>query len=146
MKKRSLFISLCGFMESMKSSNPLTSLQFLKNSLLAYSAPLFQCLKFLLFFPLVRVSAVGRRWIPFLCVFFSITAVYGSTVETLVAAGCSRFSDGLDSSLSYSRSSNSLTFFGYLPIGGDLRLMWRHMKKKKKLIFLMRTNKKITRL
>ena len=64
---RSLFFSQCGFMKSIKSSNWLRSLQFLKtNSLLASSLRVFQSLKISLFFLLFRVSRVGRCWFAFL--------------------------------------------------------------------------------
>ena len=80
-KFRSLFFSPWGFMESVYSSNRLTSLHFLKKPILAYSVRVFQSLKnsvLLLFF---RVFRLSRCRIPFLRVWFSITAVYRSTVD-----------------------------------------------------------------
>ena len=127
-KYRILFFSPWGFMESVYSSNWLTSLHFLKNPLLAYSVRVFQSLKnsvLLLFFRLFRLS---RCRISFLRVWFSIKAVYRSKVETLVAAGCSGFSEDLDSSLTCSRFSISLFSSGYFLVGGDMLLLRRHMK------------------
>ena len=86
--------------------------------------------RFHFFFLLFRVSQVGWCWFPFLRLWFSIRAAYRSTVETLVAAGCSGFSVGSDNSLSYSGLSISLPSGNFL-VGGDLLLMQRHMRNQR---------------
>ena len=82
------------------------------------------------FFLLFRVSPVSRWWLPLRRVRFSIAAVYRSTADTLVAAGCSGFSVRLENSLSNSRLSNPLPSAGKFLVSGDLFWMRRHMSNR----------------
>ena len=104
------------------------SLQFLKtNSLFAFSVRVFQSLKISYFLPLISILSGRPMLVPISsCMIFDNSSI-SSTVETLVAAGCSGFSVCLDNSFSYSRLSISLPS-GNFVVGGDLLLMRKYMR------------------
>ena len=118
-------------MKSLYLSNRLTSPQFsIQTQILFPQVVSSEVWRLHFFFLLFWVSRVSRCWFPFVCVWFLITTVYRSTVETLIAAKCSSFSVGLDTSMPHSRLSKTLLTWTF-PVGGDLLLLQRHIGHRK---------------